>query len=92
MGAAYDADIDGTRAALEEAARATEGTLSDHEADIILVGLGASSVDWEVRVWAPTSDYLDVKQSLIRAIKISLDQANIGIPFPQMDVYLTKQD
>ena len=91
VGAAYDADIDLTRAALREAANRTEGTLVDPEPDIVLIGLGASSVDWEVRVWAPTGDYLSVKQSLIQQVKQSLDAAKIGIPFPQMDVHVSNQ-
>ena len=90
VGAAYDADIDATREALLEAARRAEDVLSEPEPDAILIGLGASSVDWEVRVWVRTPDYLDVKQSLTRAVKNSLDEAGIGIPFPQLDVHMQK--
>lgn len=88
VGAAYDADIDRTRATLETAAAETPGALDSPEPAIILSELGASSVDWSVRVWAPTSDYLAVKQALIRAVKIQMDREKIGIPFPQMDVHL----
>ncbi|TWT88574.1 Small-conductance mechanosensitive channel [Pseudobythopirellula maris] len=87
VGAAYDADIDATRAALTSAAAAVEGTVTNPEPAIVLVGLGASSVDWSVRVWGPTGDYLAIKQELIRSVKMSLDAAGIGIPFPQMDVH-----
>lgn len=88
VGAAYDADIDATRSALEQAIATTEGGLTTPEAAVVLVGLGASSVDWKVQVWTPTADYLGTKQSLTRAVKNSLDAAAIGIPFPQMDVHL----
>lgn len=88
VGAAYDADIDVTRAALETAAAETPGALQTPEPAIVLMELGASSVDWSVRVWAPTSDYLAVKQSLIRSVKQQMDRAKIGIPFPQMDVHI----
>ncbi|MEO1498132.1 MAG: mechanosensitive ion channel domain-containing protein [Planctomycetota bacterium] len=92
VGAAYDADIDVTRATLETAASQTPGVLDTPEPAIILMELGASSVDWSVRVWAPTSDYLTVKQALLRSVKTQLDRADIGIPFPQMDVHLQAVD
>ena len=88
VGADYGADIDATRAALERALPNIEGALEEPAPQIVLDGLGGSSVDWVVRAWAPTPDWLAVKQSTIRAIKMALDEAEIGIPFPQMDVHL----
>lgn len=88
VGASYSADIDATRRALELAIEQAEGGIADPEPAVVLTGLGASSVDWRVSVWAPTSDFLAVKQSLIRAVKQSLDSARISIPFPQMDIHL----
>ncbi len=90
VGVGYAADIDHTRRVLEDVAAAVPGTLSDKEPAIILLGLGASSVDWSVRVWAPTSEYLTVKQALLREIKMRLDAAGIEIPFPQMDVHVSQ--
>lgn len=90
VGCDYSADLDKTRATLQAAVDATEGRLDDPEPAIVLDGLGASSVDWIVRVWAPTSDFLAVKQSLTRAVKNELDAAGIGIPFPQMEVHVQK--
>ena len=49
---------------------------------------GGSSIDWQVRVWCKTEDYWDVWQATTRACKLSLDEAGIGIPFPQQDVHL----
>jgi len=88
VGADYGADIDATRAALERALPNIEGALEEPAPQIVLDGLGGSSVDWVVRAWAPTPDWLAVKQATIRAIKMALDEAGIGIPFPQMDVHL----
>lgn len=88
VGADYGADIDATRAALERALPNIEGALDDPAPQIVLDGLGDSSVNWVVRAWAPTPNFLAVKQSTIRAIKMALDAAEIGIPFPQMDVHL----
>ena len=94
VGVDYSADIDETRRVLEgaaAAAAAVAGGLTDPEPAVILLGLGASSVDWSVRVWANADDFGAVKQATIRAVKYALDEAGIGIPFPQMDVHLTRE-
>ena len=88
VGVDYGADIDRTREILLEAARSVEGGMSDPEPAAVLAGLGASSVDYSVRLWAATTDYWPVKDALTRAVKMHLDKAEIGIPFPQMDVHL----
>jgi len=88
VGTAYEADIDQTRRALEEAIAMVPQIRSDPEPAVVLQGLGGSSIDWSVRGWANNDDYGEVKQALIRAVKLSLDQARIGIPYPQMDVHV----
>lgn len=88
VGVSYAADIDETREVLEEAMRSVPGTVNDKDPAVVLQGLGSSSVDWTVRVWAPTKDFLAVKQALLREIKVRLDAAGIEIPFPQMDLHV----
>jgi small conductance mechanosensitive channel len=88
VGAEYSADLDATRAALEQAAASIPGMVKDPVPQVFLKGLGDSSVDWQVRIWCKTVDFWDVWQATIQACKASLDQAGIGIPFPQQDVHL----
>jgi len=88
VGTDYTADIDQTREVLMAAAKSVEGGLEDPAPDVFLAGLGASSVDWSVRVWCNSGDFGAVKQATTRAVKKALDDAGIGIPFPQMDVHL----
>ncbi len=64
------------------------GRLTDKDPQVVLLELGASSVDWQVRVWAEKADFLAVKEATTRAVKVALDEAGIGIPFPQMDVHV----
>ncbi len=90
VGCDYGADIDQTRSVLESSVTEVPGVLSDPAPQIFLDSLGASSVDWQVRVWCKTEDYWDVRQAATRAVKVALDKAAIGIPFPQMDVHLDK--
>ncbi len=91
VGVDYAADIDRTRDVLTQAAANVPGGLDDPAPVVVLLGLGASSVDWSVRVWANASEFLDVKQATVRAVKLALDEAGIGIPYPQMDVHLDQQ-
>jgi small conductance mechanosensitive channel len=88
VGAEYSADVDATRAALEKAAANIPGMIKDPAPQVFLKGLGDSSVDWQVRIWCKTEDFWDVWQATVRACKFSLDEAGIGIPFPQQDVHL----
>ena len=88
VGTDYGADIDETRKLLEGAIKTIKGGLSDPAPQVFCASLGASSVDWQMRVWCNTEDYWDVWQETIRVTKKTLDDNGIGIPFPQMDVHL----
>lgn len=88
VGTDYSADLDKTREILTAAANAVQGRLPDKEPVIYLSELGGSSIDWSVRVWASTADYWAVREQLTRDVKVALDNADIGIPFPQRDVHI----
>jgi small conductance mechanosensitive channel len=88
VGVVYDADIDATRRALERALVMVPQAVREPAADVVLNGLGDSAVNWTARVWVPQKEFNLAKQALVRAVKMELDQAGIGIPFPQMDVHL----
>lgn len=88
VGTDYDADLDETRAVLEDAARVVDGRLDDPAPQVYLDELGGSSINWSVRVWAETGDYWNVRERLTHAVKEALDEAGIGIPYPNMDVHV----
>ncbi|MCA9302751.1 MAG: mechanosensitive ion channel family protein [Phycisphaerales bacterium] len=90
VGTDYAADLDQTRQVLLAAANACTGSRTDPAPAVALTGLGGSSIDWVVRVWVDAKDYWDVKDRLTRDIKYALDEANISIPFPQMDLHIPK--
>jgi small conductance mechanosensitive channel len=93
IGVSYDADLRQTREVLQRVADSVEGRLPDDEApaapQVYLTGLGASSVDYAVRVWTTSADLWTVKERLAVDAKNALDAAGIGIPYPQMDVHLS---
>ena len=60
IGVEYSADIDKTRAALEKAALSVPSRDKELGHQVIVLSFGASSVDWQVRVWCDTANYWDV--------------------------------
>lgn len=88
VGTEYDADLETARSVLENAAASIEGALSDPPPQVYLSELGGSSINWSVRVWSKTSNYWEVKERLTNAVKQALDEREIGMPYPQMDVHL----
>jgi small conductance mechanosensitive channel len=87
IGVEYSADIDATRQALLRAVGSVPAVLPEPAPAVVLMGLGSSSVDWQVQLWVATTDFGTVRQTTIRAIKVALDEAGISIPFPQLEVW-----
>ncbi len=87
VGTDYGADLDEVRAVLGKALVSVEGGLEEPPPQVYLDALGDSSINWIVRLWCPTPDYSLVRERLTRAVKQHLDDAGIGIPFPQVDVH-----
>lgn len=48
--------------------------------------LGASSINFVVRVWSKSSDLQNVYWDVLERIKREFDAAGISFPYPQMDV------
>lgn len=90
VGIEYSADLNKSREVLLAAVDSIEGGLKDPEPVVYLKELGGSSIDWSIRVWSKTEDFWAVRERMTQAIKEHLDAADIGIPFPQMDVHLDK--
>ncbi len=88
VGTEYPAEIDRVREVLERVATTVEGGLGDPAPQVYLLELGDSSINWVIRVWSTTADYWAVRERITRNVKYALDEAGIGIPFPQMDVHI----
>jgi small conductance mechanosensitive channel len=87
VGTEYSADLRATRAVLEQAVTDAEGVLPEPAPQVYLKELGDNSINWAVRVWALTPDFWAVRERVTQQIKEALDDAGIGIPFPQLDVH-----
>jgi small conductance mechanosensitive channel len=92
IGVAYDADLQKTQKLLNKILDKHECVLKTPEPVVEVNELGASSVDFIVRPWVKTDDLWQTKWDLLKTIKIELDKAGVGIPFPQRDVNLFIKD
>jgi small conductance mechanosensitive channel len=88
VGVAYAADMRQTRKVLEGSVSVVPGAVADPAPQIVLIDLGDSSVNWQVRVWTRPENYFDVREYVTGAVKEALDAANISIPFPQLDLHV----
>ena len=83
---AYEADLDATRSALAAAINQVEGVLKEPAPAVVLMQLGPSSVQYQLRAWCEGDQYWGVKEAITINAKRELDKAGIEIPFPQITV------
>jgi small conductance mechanosensitive channel len=88
IGVGYDAYLPDVKALLIKTVEANEKVLQAEGIQVAVLELADSSVNFVVRSWANTADYWDVYFELTENIKLALDENNISIPFPQMDVHM----
>jgi len=84
----YGDDIRKAKDIIEEVIKTDEHILDDPAPTIMVLELGASSVDIAVRPWVNSADYWNVRAFLLEEIKTRFDASGISIPFPQQDVYI----
>ena len=88
IGVAYDTDVSHVKRILQEVVKQDARILHELGNTIRLTEMAASSLNYAVRVWTANADYWDVYYDLMENIKTTLDEHQIGIPFPQLDVHL----
>ncbi|WP_033567449.1 small-conductance mechanosensitive channel MscS [Dickeya undicola] len=88
VGVAYDADIDVVKKVLGDIVAADNRIQREKDVTIRLNEMGASSLNFVVRVWTTNGDAMPVYWDLLENFKRALDEHRIGIPYPQMDVHL----
>lgn len=92
MGISYDDSIDKAFEVLTNLVAKDERILKDPAPQVMLVSLGDSSVNLELRCWANTLDYWSAYWELNKAAKIEIEAAGLSIPFPQRDVHLYSKE
>ncbi len=90
VGVGYGSNIKQVKEVLAELVAADSRILADKETMIGVSELADSSVNFVLRPWVKASDYWGVYFDLTEAVKVRFDELGIEIPFPQMDVHVTK--
>ena len=86
IGVAYDSDIDQVKKILTDIIQSEDRILKDRGMTVRLNELGASSINFVVRVWSNSSDLQSVYWDVLERIKREFDANGISFPYPQMDV------
>ena len=88
VGISYDANLRDAKALLQQLLSADERILATPNSQVIVTALADSSVQLEVRAWVIAANYWPVYWDLLEKIKLTLDEAGIEIPFPQMALHM----
>ncbi|MEW4468144.1 mechanosensitive ion channel [Parasphingorhabdus sp. JC815] len=83
-GVSYDTDLEDARKVILNAVQNADHVDQDETIDVFAREFNSSSVDFTVRWWSGSQprDMHQSRDTVIRAVKAALDNANIEIPFP----------
>jgi small-conductance mechanosensitive channel len=89
VGVAYGSDVPLVMETLTTCARENSKVAQTPPPQVLFLGFGESSLDFELRVWVlDVGDRLTVKSELHQEVDRSFREAKIVIAFPQRDVHL----
>lgn len=92
VGVSYDSDIEQVKNELKAMAEADERILKEKAVTIGVSELADSSVNLVFRPWVNSADYWAVTFDLNEKIKKRFGEIGIGIPYPTMDLNISKAD
>lgn len=88
FGIGYDDDLRKAKNILENILLADKRVLQEPNFVVAVSELGDNSVNFVVRPWVNSADYWAVLWDTTEAVKLQFDEANISIPYPQMDIHI----
>ncbi|HEX6278855.1 MAG TPA: mechanosensitive ion channel domain-containing protein [Pyrinomonadaceae bacterium] len=88
VGVAYGTDPKLVIGLLTDVAIQNPGIMDEPKPRALFVGMGESSLDFELRGWTEDEDWVTVKSELVTEVHAALTNAGIEIPFPQRDLNL----
>ncbi|PCM42948.1 mechanosensitive ion channel family protein [Marinobacter sp. ANT_B65] len=92
FGIGYNDDIDKAKSICKRLIEEDERALKDPAPLVVVGGLGESSVDLTVRVWAKSGDVWPFYWDMQERVKKAFDAEGISIPFPQRDIHMYKTE
>ena len=90
VGVAYNSDLRLVQKLMMEAVEEKSRILADPEPNVLLMGFGDSSVNFELRFWIsdPRNGIQNVRSEVLLSIWDRFKENAIEIPFPQQDYHL----
>ena len=89
VGVSYGSDVDLVVKTLKEVARKNQSVLSDPEPIVVFRNFGDSTLDFELRVFIPSIEFLvSTRHALHMEVAKAFRLANIEIAFPQRDLHI----
>lgn len=88
VGISYTSDLKLAKTILMDCVMRQPQVLKNEEVKVFVSELSDHAVMLEIRCWAQTDDYWDLKWNLQEEIKEQFDMAGIVIPYHQIDVHL----
>ena len=90
---AYGSDVTLVMETLAACAKDHDMVIAFRTPQVLFLGFGESSLDFELRIWLSDADHrLRVQSELHQEIDRRFREANIEIPFPQRDLHLRSVD
>lgn len=90
FGIGYDDDLKLAKQTLLDIVNEDERVMKNPEAFVAVSELADSSVNFVVRVWTKSENYWGVYFDTLEKVKLTFDEKNISIPYPQMDIHQDK--
>ncbi len=91
FGIGYDDDLKKAKTILSGIIARDPRVLKDPEPSVAVAELADSSVNFTVRAWCQPGDYWNLFFDILEKVKLTFDENNISIPYPQTDVHLFRQ-
>lgn len=88
VGISYDADIQKAKDIILNLLKADDRVHNDPAPAVVVTSLGDNSVNLSVRAYSIPDNSWPLFFDKIEKIKVALDDAGIGIPYPQRDIHV----
>jgi len=89
VGIAYGSDTDAAQKIMLRTVKKVKSVLTTPEPQVLFLGFGDSSLDFEIRVFLPTvTSRFPVAHEIHTEVNKALDKAGISIPYPQRDLHI----
>ena len=91
VGISYNDNIDKAREVLLSLMTGDDRVLKNPAPETMVVALGDSSVNINIRCWVNSGDYWGTLFDLNQSAKVQIEAAGCSIPYPQHDVHMIAQ-